>query len=247
MTDETLTKPHEIQIVQADDGARVRDVDLGVRLGYARPEKIRQTIKRHTEEIQALGPLAQSGTMVGIGSGAEREVTEYHLNEEQAVLVCILSRAPRAKECRAEVVQVFTAYRRGQLAPAVEGTVIGGVAMETIIAAVAARLDRMIDDRLSRDPRAAGITSRSVREILDEAKVPSKGRRSLIRRACHSIKNYCLARGVVAHRCPRTNTWLWPEETIKAWLEESGRPMIADHMAKVTGQQVLPFRKPQEA
>lgn len=41
-----------------------------------------------------------------------------YLKEEQALLVCLLSRTERAKAVRTEVIRVFTAYRKGQLQPA---------------------------------------------------------------------------------------------------------------------------------
>ena len=53
--------------------------------------------------------------MVEIGSGAKREVQEYWLNEEQALLVAVLSKAPNAPAVRAMLIRVFVAYRRGRL------------------------------------------------------------------------------------------------------------------------------------
>jgi len=46
-----------------------------------------------------------------------RPGTAYHLNEEQALLICMLSRTERAKQVRAEVIRVFAAWRRGQRGP----------------------------------------------------------------------------------------------------------------------------------
>lgn len=40
--------------------------------------------------------------------------TVYYLNEEQALLVCLLSRTERAEAVRPEVIRVFTAYSKDQ-------------------------------------------------------------------------------------------------------------------------------------
>lgn len=39
----------------------------------------------------------------------------YYLNEEQALLICMFSRTPKAAAVRREVILVFTAGRRGDL------------------------------------------------------------------------------------------------------------------------------------
>jgi hypothetical protein len=44
-----------------------------------------------------------------------REVTEYWLTKPQALAVCVLSRAPKAKAVRTMLIDVFMAWRRGQL------------------------------------------------------------------------------------------------------------------------------------
>lgn len=140
-----------------------------------------------------------------------------------------------------------TVDRLEELETAAKAGTLGGLAIEQIVDSVAARLDRMIDDRLARDPRAAAITALSTRELLDEAKVPSKGRRPLIRKATHRLSAFCLSRGVTAYRCPRTKTWLWPKAAAEEWMDAAGRSLIAEHAAKQAGQSVLPFRKPREA
>jgi hypothetical protein len=63
--------------------------------------------------------LAMFGVVVPrtITSGPRggRPGTAYYLNEEQALLICLLSKTERAKQVRAEVIRVFTAWRRGEL------------------------------------------------------------------------------------------------------------------------------------
>lgn len=99
---------------------RVRDHRLAQELGYDRARKVRDLIAGHRAEILTHGPLPQVAAMVEIGSAARRSVDEYHLNEAQALLVCMFARTDKAAAVRKQVIEVFLAWRRGELAA--EGT-----------------------------------------------------------------------------------------------------------------------------
>ncbi|PKR57466.1 hypothetical protein [Thalassospira lohafexi] len=88
---------------------------LGERLGFDRPRKIRDLVERNIEELKTYGSTPHRGAMITIGKGGQREVQEYWLNEEQALLICMFARTRRAAEVRKEVISVFTAWRRGSL------------------------------------------------------------------------------------------------------------------------------------
>ncbi len=98
-----------------DGQPRIRDILLGERLGYERPRKIRDLIEKNITEVESFGPSPRIGAMVDIGSGAQREAQEYWLNEAQALLVCMFSRTDAAAMVRRSLIQVFMAWRRGQL------------------------------------------------------------------------------------------------------------------------------------
>jgi len=95
-----------------DETPRVRDVDLGKALGFDRPRNIRDIIARNASELHTYAPLPRRAAMVEIGSGAKREVAEYWLTEEQALVVVMFSRTDRSAEARREIINVFTEYRR---------------------------------------------------------------------------------------------------------------------------------------
>lgn len=94
---------------------RVLDTALGEALGLSRPTNIRQTIEANRAEMESFGLVHASRAPYQSGKGRVEYATAYHLNEEQALLVCLLSQTPKAKAIRAEVIRVFTAYRRGHL------------------------------------------------------------------------------------------------------------------------------------
>lgn len=95
---------------------RVRDHRLADELGYDRARDLRKVIVRNRPEILTHGPLRQVAAMVEIGSAARRSVDEYHLNEAQALLVCMFARTDKAAAVRKQVIEVFLAWRRGALA-----------------------------------------------------------------------------------------------------------------------------------
>jgi hypothetical protein len=55
--------------------------------------------------------------MVAIGSGAERETTEYHLNRKQTIYICTQAGTPKARAMTIQVVEVFDQWVEGNLVP----------------------------------------------------------------------------------------------------------------------------------
>jgi hypothetical protein len=95
-----------------DGEPRILDLTLAEHLGFTRPRTIRQLIERSMAELESYGLIAAR-----CSAYRNRQYTEYWLNETQALVVCVLSRTERAAEVRRALITVFTAWRRGQLAP----------------------------------------------------------------------------------------------------------------------------------
>ena len=109
------TSPITVADLTLQDGEpRVHDLCLAEALGFAEPISIRKLIIRNLKEIVTLGPSGHRVRMVTIGSGAKRPVTEYYLNEAQALLICMFARTERAAEVRKQVIEVFMTWRRGE-------------------------------------------------------------------------------------------------------------------------------------
>jgi hypothetical protein len=99
-------------IVNGDD-PRILDIDLAEALGMSRPRDIRKNlITPNQEELRRYGDLR--GTNANPGKPG-RPAYEYHLNEDQAALVCMFSRTEKAADVRQEIIRVFRAYRDGHL------------------------------------------------------------------------------------------------------------------------------------
>ena len=89
------------------------DLRLAEGLEFERPRAIRQLIERNLSELERYGTCHTAWQVI-----RGNETTEYWLTEPQALLIAMRSDAPRAADCRAEIVAVFMAYRHGGLVPA---------------------------------------------------------------------------------------------------------------------------------
>lgn len=102
-----------------EEEPRCLDTDLAERLGMARARDIRKDIiVPNRTELEGFGVLRATPAKSTDPLGRGRPGTAYYLNEEQALLVCMLSKTTKAKQVRAEVIRVFSAWRRGDLVPA---------------------------------------------------------------------------------------------------------------------------------
>ncbi len=91
---------------------RLLDLTVAKSLGYERPRVIRELIERNRAEIETYGSLA-----VRHGKSRGQSFTEYFLNEGQALVVCALSRTPKAAIGRKAIIDVYMAFRAGRLQP----------------------------------------------------------------------------------------------------------------------------------
>lgn len=107
---------------------KVQDLRLAEILGFERPRDIRELIKRNAEELENLGGLFHRIKNVNDYDGLPydtanlqslggRPATEYWLNEEQALLLCMFARTVKARSARREIIRVFLAWRHGHLTP----------------------------------------------------------------------------------------------------------------------------------
>lgn len=91
---------------------RISDMRIAEALDFKRHRKARELIERNRDELSSYGEIAVEKQSVPHG-GATFNV--YYLNEGQALVICALSRTPKAAEVRKAIIEVFMAYRRGKL------------------------------------------------------------------------------------------------------------------------------------
>lgn len=98
---------------QVNGEPRIRDLELGERLGFERPRDIRDLIKRHESKLLTFGVCAAVPQTSGVKGG--RPANEYYLNQKQSLFVCMKSDTDNAFEVQAEIIRVFDAYLNGAL------------------------------------------------------------------------------------------------------------------------------------
>lgn len=101
-----------------DGEPRIRDILIGERLGYDRPRDIRKNIEKNLAELESYGMCAKLARVVERENRGTIEVQEYWPNEAQCLLICMFARTDAAAEVRKALIDVFMAWRRGQLPPA---------------------------------------------------------------------------------------------------------------------------------
>lgn len=99
------------------DEPRIRDLELGARLGYARPVEIRKVVRR-LSALPAFGALRVIATVATTSGG--RPGHEFWLTEAQALKVIARSETDLADKILDEVIAVYLAWRRGHLVPATD-------------------------------------------------------------------------------------------------------------------------------
>jgi hypothetical protein len=82
-------------------------------LGFEQSHKIGDLIERNTSELRTYGEVPSTVDETPSASGG-RPGKVYWLNEGQALVICALSRTPKAAAVRKALIDVYLAYRRGQ-------------------------------------------------------------------------------------------------------------------------------------
>lgn len=98
---------------------RVRDIMLAERLEFARVRDLRKIINRSHSELSRYGEVSRHhGAKPGRGTSGGRPQSGFYLNEAQALLVCMFSQTDRAGDVRQQLIEVFLAWRHGQMVKA---------------------------------------------------------------------------------------------------------------------------------
>ncbi|WP_455466793.1 phage antirepressor KilAC domain-containing protein [Bartonella sp. B39] len=106
----SINKDKLIKLREIENEPRVRDVDLAEKLEFVRTRDVRKLIARNMKEIERFGTCA---TVAHVIKG--NNVTEYWLNEEQALLIATLSNTEKSSQVRYMLIKLFVAWRRGEI------------------------------------------------------------------------------------------------------------------------------------
>ncbi|MBV5309354.1 hypothetical protein [Chromatium okenii] len=93
---------------------RIRDIDLAERLGFADPRMIRKLIKSNKEKLNGFSILY---AVEIIHNGAGRPATEYYLDRQQSLFICMKSETDNAFDVQVDIIRVYDAHLSGKLQP----------------------------------------------------------------------------------------------------------------------------------
>lgn len=105
----TLTRD-DLSVIEGD--ARVSCRRLAEVLGFNRHNDVHRLIKQRWDELEDFGGIF---CFTAKKSGRGRPTLTYYLNEHQAVALCMWADTARARAARMQIVEVFVAWRRGDL------------------------------------------------------------------------------------------------------------------------------------
>ncbi len=248
----------EILLTEIEGEPRARDLDIAERLGFDRPRDIRKLIERNAEELTTFGVLARHGGASISGKGRVMPITEYWLNEEQALLIATVSDAPKAPAVRAMLIKTFVAWRRGHPANSeIDNTVtelsgsvrmaIGGIVKgivhkevtEAVTAVCEALLPKMVQATLAshnlmiRRGKTAG-------QVLRESGFPAvKGLAGWFGNRLVQL-GYAIDGDGRSEQGDRTARMFDPDK-VGVWLRAGGRVTVEQKIAERRGQTVIDF------
>ena len=83
---------------------RILDLTVAARLGYERPTDIRELIARNEGELSTYGEVFRAARKTPSAKGG-RPSEDIYLNEGQALVICALSRTPKAAAVRKAIIE----------------------------------------------------------------------------------------------------------------------------------------------
>lgn len=104
----------QTELTVIDGTARIACRHLSDVLGFARIGNLHAVIERHKDELEDFGEVFLRVQKNPSARGG-RPIKSYFLNEHQATAVCLWAETPKARAARRLIVEVFTAWRLGQL------------------------------------------------------------------------------------------------------------------------------------
>ena len=222
-----------LAIHDMDGEGRILDLDVALRLGYARPTKIRELIKRHQAALEKLGTLPTVGRVLK-GARGSTVAEELYLNRRQALFIVTKADTAEAITATVEIVRRFDAYERGE--------VVSPNALDRIVAEVERRLqfapitvDQMVDQferrllaRFGMVPEQIGTLDGKVDQLLSRVAELAMNRRVTI--PANVVMKHIAILQEDGGNCPCCKKAIvYRSESAKAVLERRGQAWEADH------------------
>lgn len=122
---------------------------------------------------------------------------------------------------------------------------IGGIVKSCTGVVVREALEVILPRLIESDPRAAATEFKPALDLLIERNVPSRRRRAFSQKVSSRLRRYSTSHGHPMRISRETGRYLFHVDAIGGWMRDEGQGLIASHVAAVSGQGVLPFKKPE--
>ena len=93
---------------------RIEDRRIAQALGFDRIGNLHRLIQSKLDELEDFGEVLCKTVKVA-GGGRGRPSIHYYLNELQATAICLWAETDKGRKARVQIVEVFTAWRKGEL------------------------------------------------------------------------------------------------------------------------------------
>lgn len=240
--------------------ADARDLHAGLGVGRDYTNWIKGRIKKYGFREGVDFEVVDSPNRANQGQGGDRRSIIYRLTLDTAKELAMVENNERGR-----LIRRYYIWLEG-LAHGAEDELarrIDGVSRSTIhkVTGIEKMMRLMVRSLEEQDQRIEGLSQtvtdmvvthdprRVVQDyvlpldIAERFKVPQKGRRALTQRIGNRLSRYCAAAEKPVKLSPETGRRMFPAEVVDTWLREEGRTLIAEHIANVSGQTVLPFPK----
>ena len=120
---------------------------------------------------------------------------------------------------------------------------IGGIVKSCTGVVVREALEVILPRLIESDPRAAATEFKPALDILIEKGVPARRRRAFSQKVSSRLRRYSARHEIPTRISRETGRYLFHVDAIGGWMREEGQGLIASHVAAVSGQGVLPFKR----
>lgn len=220
--------------------------------------------KRHDNVLQAIDNLLKSLAPEKSGAfflerrafdpGANREVRWFEMSRDGFTLLAMGFTGARALEFKLRYIDAFNRMEAMLKSGGFDPATLESLVTKTVSAAMTAAMigmkdmvaevvEQTVEAKMAADPRAAVQEYIAPLTIAKKFGAPVRGRRRFTQGMGNRLAHICAQWEVPVKLCPVTGRRTFPSHVVDYWLEKEGRRVIAEHIARVSGQGILPFRK----
>ncbi|WP_174450055.1 Rha family transcriptional regulator [Azospirillum baldaniorum] len=230
----------------------------GVAEGFSKPHadvlKAARELIRKLEQSQPEFAAQNFFPVKNKGLDGAEFMEEVNLTRDGFTLLAMGFTGARALEFKLRYIDAFNRMEAMLKSGGFDPATLESLVTKTVSAAMTAAMmgmkdmvaevvEQTVEAKMAADPRAAVQEYIAPLTIAKKFGAPVRGRRRFTQGMGNRLAHICAQWEVPVKLCPVTGRRMFPSHVVDYWLEKEGRRVIAEHIARVSGQGVLPFRK----